>query len=119
MTVRITKNTIDLKGLGELDAQRVDVGFLAGATYPDGTPVSLVAAVNEFGTSDGSIPERPFMRNALRNARKAVLDAVADGIRDSDDASIDGGTAAKAGEVLAGAIPVSYTHLTLPTICSV
>src|SRR5262245_47719483 len=26
------------------------VGFLSDATYPDGTPVALVAAANEFGT---------------------------------------------------------------------
>jgi len=29
----------------------VRVGFLEGATYPDGTPVALVAATNEFGGS--------------------------------------------------------------------
>lgn len=39
------------------------VGFLEGATYPDGTPVAAVAQYNEFGTS--RIPPRPFMRNAI------------------------------------------------------
>ncbi|MGG6193054.1 hypothetical protein ACQV2B_03005 [Pantoea allii] len=33
------------------------VGFLAGSTYPDGTPVSMVAATQEFGGSI-TIPER-------------------------------------------------------------
>ncbi len=30
-------------------ASFVDVGFLPGATYPDGTPVAMVAALNEYG----------------------------------------------------------------------
>jgi hypothetical protein len=29
----------------------VKVGFLAGATYPDGTPIAYVAAINEFGAT--------------------------------------------------------------------
>lgn len=36
------------------------VGFLEGATYPNGTPVAAVAAFNEFGTSKA--PPRPFFR---------------------------------------------------------
>ena len=38
-------------------------GFLENATYPDGTPVALVAAANEFGTR--RIPARPFFRNMI------------------------------------------------------
>src|SRR5690348_3551284 len=30
-------------------AQAVRVGFLEGATYPDGTPLAKIAAVQEFG----------------------------------------------------------------------
>lgn len=41
----------------------VRVGFLEGATYPDGTPVAAVAAYNEFGTA--RIPPRPFMRDTI------------------------------------------------------
>ncbi len=44
-------------------AKTVDVGFLAGATYPDGTSVPLVAALNEFG--NGKAPPRPFFRNMI------------------------------------------------------
>ena len=44
-------------------AKTVDVGFLAGATYPDGTSVPMVAALNEFGTSKA--PPRPFFRNMI------------------------------------------------------
>jgi hypothetical protein len=41
----------------------VKVGFLEGATYPDGTPVPLVAAMQEYGTS--RIPSRPFFRQMI------------------------------------------------------
>ena len=41
----------------------VSVGFMAGATYPDGTPVAAVAYWNEFGTS--GTPARPFFRQMI------------------------------------------------------
>jgi hypothetical protein len=45
------------------------VGFLEGATYPDGTSVPLVAAVQNFGAPSRGIPPRPFFSNAIdRNA---------------------------------------------------
>lgn len=41
----------------------VAVGFMEGATYPDGTPVAAVAFWNEFGNSDQ--PARPFFRQMI------------------------------------------------------
>ena len=74
------------KALGELQkiaralssASVVKIGFLAGATYPDGTPVALIAAVQEFGNPNNRmfggalapIPPRPFFRNMIA-AKKA------------------------------------------------
>jgi hypothetical protein len=43
----------------------VRVGFLEGATYPDGTSVAEVAMINEFGAPAAHIPPRPFFRNAI------------------------------------------------------
>lgn len=40
----------------------VKVGFLSGATYPNGTKVAYVAYKNEFG---GPNPPRPFMKRTL------------------------------------------------------
>lgn len=42
---------------------KLDVGFMSGATYPDGTPVAQVAFWNEFGTSRA--PSRPFFRSMI------------------------------------------------------
>ncbi len=43
----------------------VKVGFLEGATYPDGTSVPLVAAINEFGAPSRGQPPRPFFRRMI------------------------------------------------------
>lgn len=42
------------------------VGFLEGATYPDGTSVPMVAAIQEFGAPAASIPARPFMKPTVQ-----------------------------------------------------
>lgn len=39
------------------------VGFLEGATYPNGTSVALVAAVQNYGSR--AIPPRPFFSNMI------------------------------------------------------
>lgn len=46
-------------------ASEVNVGFLADATYPDGTNVATVAAVQEFGAPKVGIPPRPFFRSMI------------------------------------------------------
>lgn len=42
---------------------KVRVGFLENAKYPDGTPVALVAAVNNWGAPAAGVPPRPFFSN--------------------------------------------------------
>lgn len=47
-------------------AAKVDVGFLEGATYPDGKPVAMVAAIQEWGAPKAGIPPRPFFRDMIK-----------------------------------------------------
>jgi hypothetical protein len=47
-------------------AQKLDVGFMSGATYPDGTPVAMVAAIQNYGAPSAGIPARPFFSNMVR-----------------------------------------------------
>jgi len=47
----------------------IDIGFFETDKYPDGTPVSLVAASNELGVPDQGIPSRPFMRMAYKDKK--------------------------------------------------
>lgn len=50
--------------------QQVKVGIPAGGlNYPDGTSLVMVAAVNEFGSFDGRIPERSYLRSTVVNKR--------------------------------------------------
>lgn len=46
-------------------AATLRVGFLENATYPDGKPVAMVAAIQEFGAPRARIPPRPFFRNMI------------------------------------------------------
>lgn len=57
--------------VGKLDATRVRVGVLGGdglRIHPTSKlPVWQVAALQEFGSQDGHIPERSFIRRTLNN----------------------------------------------------
>ena len=46
----------------------VRVGVLENATYPDGTPVAMVAFWNEYGTR--TIPVRAFFRTTISENKK-------------------------------------------------
>ena len=43
----------------------VRVGFLEDATYPDGTSVAMVAAIQNFGAPGRGIPPRAFFSNMI------------------------------------------------------
>jgi hypothetical protein len=58
-------------------ARTVRVGFLKGATYPDGTSVALVAAINEFGAPSRGQPPRPFFRNMIAEKQAEWPKAIA------------------------------------------
>lgn len=87
-----------VKGIGSLKAKlkniaksyesnkQVRVGFLEGATYPDGTPVALVAAVHEFGAPAKGIPVRPFMRTAIAQNKGKWADQLSRAIGESGTA---------------------------------
>lgn len=52
------------------------VGFLEGATYPDGTSVPMVAAIQEFGAPKAGIPPRPFFRTMIAEKADTWADAL-------------------------------------------
>ncbi|HHE5697834.1 TPA: hypothetical protein ACPEY2_001724 [Citrobacter amalonaticus] len=65
----------------QLDSKQLKVGFIDGATYPDGTTVAMVAATNEYGRPENNQPPRPFFRNAIAEHESEWTDAIARGIR--------------------------------------
>lgn len=60
------------------------VGFLEGATYPDGTSVPMVAAIQEFGAPKVGIPPRPYFRNMIAAKSPEWGDAVAETLKAAD-----------------------------------
>lgn len=65
-------------------ADFVKVGFLSGATYPSGTPVALVAAIQDFGAPKRNIPPRPFFRNMVAAKQGEWPGAIANLLRAND-----------------------------------
>jgi hypothetical protein len=48
-----------------------------GVRYPDGTPLTLVAAVNQYGSQSMGIPARPFMTEGARAAISGEAGSIA------------------------------------------
>lgn len=99
------------------DGGTLRVGFLEGATYPDGTPVALVAAVNEFGRPDRNQPPRPFFRAMISEKQKdwpRALGAVAK----NNDYDIDK-TLGQMGEGIKGQLQESIRQLDSPALSPV
>lgn len=57
--------TLDLMQRMMTNASAVHVGFLAEATYPDGTPVAMIAAIQNFGAPRAGIEPRPFFSDMI------------------------------------------------------
>ena len=64
-----------------LSDKQLKVGFIDGATYPDGAPVAMVAATNEYGNPANNQPPRPFFRNAIAEHESEWLDAISRGLQ--------------------------------------
>lgn len=60
------------------------VGIVEGATYPDGTPVALIAALNEYGVPSHGQPPRPAIRRMIRDKSPEWPAAIADLLKDND-----------------------------------
>lgn len=86
----------ELKGGAKLDAAlerlarklerggTLKVGFLEGATYPDGTPVAMVAAIQNFGAPARGIPPRPFFTNMIAEKSERWASALAAMLKRND-----------------------------------
>lgn len=60
------------------------VGFLEGATYPDGTSVASVAAINNFGAPGAGIPARPFFSKMIAEKSKSWGEALVNRLKAND-----------------------------------
>lgn len=94
----------------------VRVGFLEGATYPDGTSVPMVAAINEFGAPSRKQPPRPFFRRMITAKSKEWPAAVEANLKATNyDAAR---TLILVGEGIVGQLRQSIVDLTEPPLAA-
>ena len=101
------------KQAGKGGVKSVDIGVFAGSKYQDGTPVALVATVNEFGSEDGHIPERPAFRNANKSNEDSLIKVIKNNV-DPETMVIDPVTAGEVGVAHESAVKKSIVDLKDP-----
>lgn len=98
----------------QLQSRTLRVGFLSGATYPDGKSVAQVAAYNEYGSPKRNRPPRPFFRQAIQAGQPTWGKKLAGALRatgyDVDKAL------GMLGEDIAGEVRESITKFTSPAL---
>lgn len=95
-------------------ADSVSIGFLSGATYPDGTPVAMVAAILEYGAPRAGIPPRPFFRNMIAEKQDEWGPAIGALLVANDfDAKV---TLSLTGEAIAGQLRESILKTNYPPL---
>ena len=105
-----------LQGIGRrlTNATKVRVGFLAGATYPDGTSVAMVAAIQDFGAPAAGIPPRPFFRNMIAAKKGGWPDAIRVLLKDNDYDALR--TLQQTGEAISGQLRQSIIDTNDPPL---
>lgn len=93
-------------------AHELRVGVLSGATYPDGTSVAMIAALQNFGT--GKIPPRPFFSNMVADKGPSWPSAIATLLKRNDyDAEL---TLNQMGHVIVGQLQESVIATDSPPL---
>lgn len=65
----------------QLDSKQVKVGFIDGATYPDGTPVVIAAITTELGDPANNQEPRPYFGNAISEHENEWGETVSRGLK--------------------------------------
>ena len=92
--------------------EELQVGFFDTSKYPDGTPVTNVAVINEFG--GGNVPERPFFRQALAQSKRSIGPMIRASLDDGRKMAMDRQAAGRVGEFMKDRIQTSITTLRSP-----
>lgn len=111
MPVNVTGGDKALKALqdiaSKLKGRSVRIGFLEGATYPNGTPVALVAAIQNFGAPSRNIPPRPFFSNMI-NEHASEWPAALEAVLKANNYDLER-SLAQMGEAIAGQLRQAIT----------
>lgn len=95
----------------------LSVGFLEGATEPDGTSIPMIAAIQEFGAPKANIPPRPFFRNMISAKSGEWPSAVADLLKANDFDAVK--TLGQAGAGIKGQLQESIINTYAPALSPV
>lgn len=110
----------EMERLAKLVAQpaTLRVGFLEGATYPDGTPVGMIAAIHNYGAPRAGIPPRPFFTDMIKQHQSEWPKAIADLLRNGASArnALEVAGAAIAGQLRQSIIDTNYPPLAPATV---
>lgn len=108
---------LDMKIKGLKEPATLRVGFLEKAKYPDGTPVAMVAAIQEYGAPRAKIPPRPFFRNMIAEKKGEWPAAIAGVLMQGQlDAKVAFG---RIGAAIAGQLRESITKTNQPPLSPV
>ena len=104
-----------LRGLAEKVAvpATVRIGFLENAKYPDGTPVAMIAAINEYGRPPLQ-PPRPFFRRMISKYSGEWPEAIGNLLKANDLDAVK--TLDQAGAAIAGQLRQSIVDLVSPPL---
>lgn len=92
----------------------VEVGFMEGSTYPDGTPVPAVAFWNEFGVPSHNQPPRPFFRSMIAKESGSWPAEMA---KQAKQTNYDGAVVlGRMGELIKGELQASIIGMTSPAL---
>jgi hypothetical protein len=92
----------------------VRIGFLENSRYPDGTPVAMIAAIQDFGAPRAGVPPRPFFRNMIA-ARKGEWPAAIAGQLKATGYDVEL-TLKRTGEAVAGQLRESIQQTNVPPL---
>lgn len=92
----------------------------AAGPHTDGTPLILIAAVQEFGSADGHVPERSFLRSTIDEQREKYVGLIVKILEASYKAPIGSGRAVlrgglgRLGALAVGDVQKKITALNAP-----
>lgn len=101
--------------LKSLNTAYTKVGIQAGSKHKDGGSLVTIAATNEFGSEDGRVPERSFIRSTMREEDAAIEKLKIATMRRVYEGRLDWRQAvATLGEYVEGKIKKKITDLDTP-----
>jgi len=98
------------------NASSVKVGFLAESTYPDGKPVAMIAAIQDYGAPSRGIPPRPFFRNMVAAKKAEWPGAIKDLLKANGYDALR--TLQQTGDAIAGQLRESIINTNSPPLAA-